>query len=209
MTFEELAQIDARLVCDLLQAEVFTGLWLLDDVLELVPKPNQDLEDAAQEREERLRGSGRDADARAVEVGKEHARRGSLPMWVRPWHWLFGTIVGYGHRLWRALLPLAVLVLLGAYLFGKAHVECLDGGAEYKAEGCAMTPTRANDELPDFHSMIYALDTVLPIIDLGQQEFWIPANGYRWVFWTLITAGWILTTSVVAGLTRVLTKGKV
>ncbi len=151
-----------------------------------------------------LRRVGREPDARTVNIAKEQARRASLGVWRRPGHWLFGLTVGYGWRLWRALAPLVVLVAVGAVLFAHAHRGC-EGPDAYQAPGCAMTPDDMSPP-PAFQPVVYALDTVLPIIDLRQQDLWTPEGGYRWWFWTSITGGWMLTTAVVAGLTRAISK---
>jgi hypothetical protein len=53
---------------------------------------------------------------------------------------------------------------------------------------------------------IYVLDTLLPIVDLHQENNWVPAGPRPWgvlyerVTWLLIALGWILTTAVVAGI---------
>jgi hypothetical protein len=59
-------------------------------------------------------------------------------------------------------------------------------------------------QLPTFHPLIYALDLLLPIVNLGQEVAWVP-HGWaeRWA-WGLIVAGWLLTTVVLAGLTGIL-----
>ncbi|MGH8896860.1 MAG: hypothetical protein ACRDZ4_07525 [Egibacteraceae bacterium] len=153
-----------------------------------------------------FRRAGRDADARTVAIGKEHARRASLSWWRRPCHWLFGLAVGYGYRLWRALIPLVLLVAVGTALFARASIDCLVKPA-YHAETCALVPTTDARELPTFQPVVYALDTVLPIIDLRQQNFWTPEGAYQWWFWLSITGGWTLSTAVAAGLTRAISKG--
>ena len=54
---------------------------------------------------------------------------------------------------------------------------------------------------------IYALDSVLPIIDLGEQKAWIPQGAALTAEWLLTCAGWILTTTaVVAGVTNALNR---
>jgi hypothetical protein len=53
---------------------------------------------------------------------------------------------------------------------------------------------------PEFNAMMFALDTFLPIIDLNQSAYWIPDRSKpegRWYWklqWTLIIAGWYLST---------------
>ncbi len=59
-------------------------------------------------------------------------------------------------------------------------------------------------ELPHFNAVIYALDLLLPIVDLGQQSAFNPAGAMQWLSYGLIAAGWVLATTVVAGAARVL-----
>lgn len=48
------------------------------------------------------------------------------------------------------------------------------------------------------------LDVLLPIVDLGQEKAWRPLGAAQYRAWALTGLGWVLTTAVVAGLTRVL-----
>jgi hypothetical protein len=50
----------------------------------------------------------------------------------------------------------------------------------------------------------YTLDVLLPIVDLGQEKAWYPQDSARVWTWVLTGAGWVLTTTVVAGLTNAL-----
>ena len=51
---------------------------------------------------------------------------------------------------------------------------------------------------------MYALDTLLPVVNLRQQAAWIPRGGAQWWASALILAGWILTAAMVAALTGLL-----
>jgi hypothetical protein len=52
--------------------------------------------------------------------------------------------------------------------------------------------------------VIYTLDLLLPIIDLGQERAFQPVG---WLAYVLILAGWLLATTIAAGLTRSLRRG--
>lgn len=149
------------------------------------------------------RRDGRDSDARTVLVTREHARRATLPRPLRPLHWLFGFVVGYGHRLWRPIVPLALLVCVTSFQFEDAHDGCR---GDYAAESCSMVITNEEVSSSDFHPVVYSIDAALPVVDLDQQDLWVPQGKYRLWFWLLIVTGWLLTTAVVAGLTRVLAR---
>ena len=57
---------------------------------------------------------------------------------------------------------------------------------------------------PAFQPVIYALDVLVPVINFGQQQAWIPQGTAQAVSWILTAAGWILTTAFAAGLTNAL-----
>ena len=58
---------------------------------------------------------------------------------------------------------------------------------------------------PAFRSGIYSADTLLPIVHLEMQEFWIPDGDHpvgRWArsfLWMQIAMGWALSLLAVAG----------
>ena len=54
---------------------------------------------------------------------------------------------------------------------------------------------------PTFNAIIYALDLLRPIIDFGQEKAFNPHGGYQRLVYLLIAAGWILATTVIAGIT--------
>ena len=64
-----------------------------------------------------------------------------------------------------------------------------------------MRPAKPEELTPVFHPVVYALDVLLPVVDLDQQAHWIPQGVARWWTWASILAGWVLTTAVVAALT--------
>jgi hypothetical protein len=50
--------------------------------------------------------------------------------------------------------------------------------------------------------VVYTLDLLLPIIDLGQERAFQPTGAQQWLGYLLIVAGWLLATTIAAGLTR-------
>ena len=70
-----------------------------------------------------------------------------------------------------------------------------------------MTATKSSGQaLPHFQPFVYALDTLLPVVDLHQQDNWIPQGLAQWWAWVSILAGWVLTSAVVAALTGLIKK---
>jgi hypothetical protein len=135
------------------------------------------------------RKAGRDDYARKVAIGKQRHRRETLDWPGKMWNSLLRWTIGYGYRTWQAGLLLLGFLLIDWLVFTRA----------YPAD---MTPTKqVGEPLPHFQPLIYALDTLLPVVDLHQQDNWLPLGLVQWWAWTSILAGWVLTTAVVAALT--------
>lgn len=133
---------------------------------------------------------GHDADARRVLLARQRRRRATLGPAGRAWGCLLDATVGYGYRTWIAGVWLTLLTLLGAAVFA------------------TFTPTADRPgEGPPFNPFVYALDLLLPIGGLGQGSAWHWENGgVQALAYTLTAIGWILTTTVVAGMSRTLSK---
>jgi hypothetical protein len=50
----------------------------------------------------------------------------------------------------------------------------------------------------------YTLDLLLPVISYGQQMAFAPTGAYQWLSYALITAGWVLATTIITGISRAL-----
>ncbi|MBT2405979.1 MULTISPECIES: oxidoreductase [unclassified Streptomyces] len=137
-----------------------------------------------------LRASGEDADAREVLLAKQRRRRATLPPAAKAWGHLQDWTVVYGYRPGRAALWMAVLWAAGAVLFSRLHPE-------------AIKP----DEHPEWDPALYALDLLLPVIDLGQEGQWKLVGAWQWGATALVMLGWILATTVAAGASRLLRRG--
>ncbi|MDQ1051891.1 hypothetical protein [Streptomyces sp. V4I2] len=61
-------------------------------------------------------------------------------------------------------------------------------------------------EAPPFNALLYALDLLLPVVDCGQQNAFHTAGWQQWLSAVLVAAGWILATTIAAGLTRTLSR---
>jgi hypothetical protein len=133
---------------------------------------------------------GHDDDARRVLLAKQRHRRLTLSLPARAWGHLLDVTVGYGYRPWLAGVWLLTLTLLGALVFG-TH---------------SPTPVKPGEGVP-FQSLVYTLDLLIPIGGLGQRAGWYWSNdGLQWLAYLLIAFGWMLTTAVIAGVTRTLQK---
>ncbi|MFI0452674.1 hypothetical protein [Actinomadura sp. 6N118] len=58
--------------------------------------------------------------------------------------------------------------------------------------------------MPSFNAFLYTLDLLLPIISFGQENASRPRGLQQGLSAAMITAGWILATTVLARLTRAL-----
>ena len=58
------------------------------------------------------------------------------------------------------------------------------------------------DKAPPFNALIYSLDLLLPVINFGQGHAYTATGGYQWLAYLLTAAGWILATTIAAGVAR-------
>jgi hypothetical protein len=127
---------------------------------------------------------GQDDDARAVLLARHRIRRRNLKPLARLWGYLEDVTVGYGYRPARALGWLLALTAVVAIMFSAAPPR----------------PVQASH--PRFQPVAYALDLILPILDLGQEKAFVPIGATQWIAWTSALTGWLLATAVIAGITR-------
>lgn len=136
------------------------------------------------------RKAGHDDDARRVLLARQRHRRRTLSPAARVWGHLLDITVGYGYRPWLAGVWLLALTLLGTAAFDAGY----------------PTPVKRGEGAP-FEPFVYTLDLLIPIGGLGQRTAWYWTDGtLQGLAYTLIAVGWILTTAVIAGVTRTLQK---
>ncbi|MFE1770735.1 membrane-associated oxidoreductase [Streptomyces sp. NPDC059008] len=128
---------------------------------------------------------GDDDAARLVQLAKARRRRTTLTWYGRLWGYLQDATVGYGFRPMRAAVWLLSLVAIGSIAYGLDHPR----------------PIKA-DEAPDFNPVFYTLDLLLPVVGFGQEAAFAPHGWHQWLSYVLIITGWILATTIVAGVTR-------
>lgn len=146
------------------------------------PQPYEQLANA-------LQHEGRDYEARAVLLAKQRHRRANLPWHSKPWGWLQDVTVGYGYVPWRAAGWLGVLWLSAAAYFSTQH----------------PTPTHGAP-IGEYQPALYTLDLILPILNLGQRSAWQFSTTAQIVTLLISGSAWTLGITVVAGLTRALTR---
>ena len=152
--------------------------WVSRDGLGYRPQPYEQL--AAF-----YRRIGHDDDARRVLLARQRHRRTTLKLTGRAWGYLLDWTVGYGYRPWLAALWLAVLLTAGTVTFTVIRPLPVAGGP-----------------VLHFNPLIYALDLLTPIGVFGLRDAFTPAGATQWLAYALTAAGWILATTVIAGVTR-------
>jgi hypothetical protein len=128
---------------------------------------------------------GDDRAAREVQLAKQLRYRATLPWYGRTWGHLQEVTVGYGFRPLRAAIWLLSLLATGSIAYGLHNPP-------------ALKPSEA----PPFNAVFYTLDLLLPVISFGQESAFAPRGGYQALSYVLIITGWILATTVIAGVTR-------
>ncbi|MFC5747665.1 hypothetical protein [Actinomadura rugatobispora] len=132
---------------------------------------------------------GDDAAARMVQLAKQRRHRATLPRYAKIWGYLQDGTVGYGFRPMRAAAWLVALLLAGTLAYAQKRPPALKPG-----------------EAPAFNALFYTFDLLLPIIDFGQEKAFKPQGWYQWLSYALILSGWILATTIAAGITRTISR---
>ena len=133
------------------------------------------------------RDAGEEQLAEKVLLEKQRRRHGELGPAGRVWGIVQEYTVGFGYRPWLAAVWLGVFWLVGTTWFEFNEMVKLD-----------------NDQNPVWNPPLLAMDLLLPIIDLGQDNMWRMVGPSQWIADVLIAAGWVLATTVAAGATRLL-----
>jgi hypothetical protein len=142
-----------------------------------------------------LRNSGNEEHASTVLIDKQRWRYAALAdgyrilgLPVMLWSWLQRWMVGYGYRPMRALLWLVALLVAGSVWFSEQP-----------------RPHEVNgDDHLVWNPVLYTIDQLVPIVDFGHKNRWHFDGASQWITAGLVAAGWILATTVAAGITRML-----
>ena len=63
-----------------------------------------------------------------------------------------------------------------------------------------------SEQRAPFSPLVYTVDLLLPIGGFGQRTAWYWTGPHQWLGYGLIAAGWLLTTSLLAGMSRSLNR---
>lgn len=159
-----------------------------------------------------LRSVGNEEHADTVLIAKQRRRYSALASGFRVlglpvlmWSWLQRWMVGYGYRPSRALGWLALLLVIGTlwFAFYPAHCGVVATDPPDFA-GYRFCPLTNQDDHLVWNPFLFTLDLLVPIVDFGNKSRWALPGVSQWFAAGLIAAGWLLATTVAAGLTRLL-----
>jgi hypothetical protein len=152
--------------------------WLRRGPARYSPQPYEQLSTT-------YRNAGQEDEARRISYMKQRARRTQLALPGRLWNLVLQGTVGYGYRPWLAGCWIIALIAAGwvAFQYGE--------------------PVAVGDRPPPFSAPVYAADLLLPIANLGEEGAWRFTSWLKWLALSYVLAGWVLTTALVAGVTRV------
>ena len=132
---------------------------------------------------------GHDDQARKVLLVKQRRRRSTQNLGGKLWGYLLDWSVGYGYRPWLAAIWLISLIAIGSITFAWRPPPPVD----------PATP-------PPFNSLVYTINLLLPAGQFVQPDQWNLIGPERWFAYSLVGAGWLLASTVIAGVTRVLNR---
>lgn len=156
---------------------------------------------------------GKDTEARKVSIAQRRDRRkyGHLTWYRKMFDWLLDFFVGYGYETWRA--GAALLVLFGI-VFTLMLVAMNNNAFEPVQNATLLHPApsaaRCRSGYPCFNPLGYTIDTVIPLIDVHQVDYWGPNAKTSWglacVYITYLgtALGWFFATLTVAGATGII-----
>jgi hypothetical protein len=168
------------------------------------------------------RACGDDRDARKILVERHNALLHPPEYWKpelptgwrgfagRVWRQFLRFTIGHGYEPWRVLwLAVPLVVAMSLWYAAGARNDLLIPTREAEA-----VSSHCSHGYTCLQPVVYTLDTLLPIIDLGQRARWTPdqsrhnATWYydgRWLAagtWFMSSLGWILATLVAASFTQ-------
>ncbi len=157
------------------------------------------------------RRAGQDSDARRAAVARRADLRtyGKLNFYRRTINLLLDLSIQYGYQTWRAaagLVALYGLIWWLAACIAQKH-NLIMPIADFKGSTPSAANCDVNSSYSCFYPAGYALDTVVPIINIHQADHWGPNGhthfGWLWVAgtWVATVFGWALATLLVAGYT--------
>lgn len=118
-----------------------------------------------------LRSMGRENDAARVLIARADDRRRAQGIMAILFGMPYRLLVGNGFRTWWAAVWIILFTLVGTAVFNGAH------------QHGELSPVKPAVQIMPFQPFVYSLDVLLPIVNLGQADSYIPiapkASGVR------------------------------
>jgi hypothetical protein len=166
--------------------------WLINATADYAPQPYEQLASY-------YVANGKPDEARKVNlesIRRSYQTRGGLQ---RIWGKIQDWFIGFGYQPLRAAIIFFALWAFSGIWFSFGVGPCFRFGVRWSN----LCPDALSGH-PSWNPWIYALDLLLPIINLGYKSTWDATGISRLIALGLIVVGWILTTTIVAALGRTL-----
>jgi hypothetical protein len=123
-----------------------------------------------------LRAHGHDADARKclISMAKDRRKSADLSWPSRAWQRILWCTIRNGHEPLRALYFLLGLWVIGFLAFGWGYQKHVLAPSDHYAYDDLTHDKALPGQYVPFCAPIYAIDTGLPIISLGERDRWYP-----------------------------------
>jgi hypothetical protein len=128
---------------------------------------------------------------------------------------LFGITTGYGYKAYRAMFVPAFFVLAGWLLFALGYRQGVVMPSTQNVYEQFLQNGTLPASYPQFNSLVYSLDTFLPLTDFHQEDYWYPnprrtcrswgnrepcGTVVHWYLGVHVLAGWVFAILGIAGL---------
>jgi hypothetical protein len=124
-----------------------------------------------------LRTHGHDAEARAclISMAKDRRIRANLSWRSHAWQWVLWHTIRNGHQPLRALYFLIGLWAIGFVAFGWGYQKgVMEPTDKYAYDDLIKNGVGLPGQYDPFCALVYAVDSILPIVSLGQRDRWHP-----------------------------------
>jgi hypothetical protein len=162
------------------------------------------------------RQMGHESQARHVAIARRNdvRRFGSLTRLQKLGNWLSDQTIRHGYQPLRAvgLLVAVYLLVLAGFWFAQHRDSVIVPAKDTKTVAPAPSALHCSPGYPCFYPAGYAVDVVVPIVNLRQAENWRPDGHAAWGWayvaggWIATGLGWAFTTLAVAGYTGLVRK---
>jgi hypothetical protein len=109
-----------------------------------------------------FRAAGYENSAKVVltRLERNRTRYSDIKFFFRLWRWLLDLFLRYGYSPFRPVLILIAWAVVSAVVFQMAY------------DRNQIIAGRDNQPIPTFNALVYAVDTLVPIVDLNQKKSW-------------------------------------